>query len=249
MPPGQYAKPPIVEAVIEICFETSVSRDAMAKLVRDIKGKYPSAEERYEVAVELKVSAGGKEPSSSMKNSFVGYKLTGRDDTDVILLDTDKFATVRLAPYCGWAHFLGIAENNFANMKKKLGYRKVVRLATRYVNRIDVPCAENETIKMAEYLLIEPQIPSIIKNMNSFRTRFVGSVPEIEGNVIVNAAMVPSPLIDHVALLLDIDLSKDQNIPQKDNEVWELITDFQQQKNELFEAFITDKSRELFGRA
>ncbi len=221
----------------------------MAKFVRDIKGQYPSVEERYQVAVELKVSAGSKEPTSSMKNEFVGYKLTGREATDVILFDTDRFSTVRMAPYCGWDLFLKTAENNFAKLKRKLGYRKVVRLATRYVNRIDIPCAQNETINLAEYLLIEPNIPGIIKSMSHFRTQFLGLIPEIEGKVVVNAATVQSPLIDHVAVLLDIDLSKDQNIPQKDKEVWDLVADFKKQKNELFEAFITDKSRELFNRA
>ena len=65
----------------------------------------------------------------------------------------------------------------------------------------------------------------------------------------MNAATVQSPLIDHVSLLLDIDLFKDQNVPQKDNEVWELFSHLHRQKNKIFEAFITDKARELFDRA
>jgi len=45
MPQGQYAKPPITEAVIEVIFETSVSQGAMAKFVRELKVQYPSAED------------------------------------------------------------------------------------------------------------------------------------------------------------------------------------------------------------
>ena len=76
----------------------------------------------------------------------------------------------------------------------------------------------------------------------------MGSVPEIDGKVLVNAATVSSPLIDHVSLLLDIDLFKDQNIPQKDKEFWDLLAALRHQKNMLFEAFVTDQARELFDR-
>ena len=139
-------------------------------------------------------------------------------------------------------------------LKKRSGYRKIVRVATRYVNRIDIPICESnsvgtsKSINTTEYLLLEPQIPKIIPNVVSFTSQFVGSVPEIDGKVLVNAAIIPSPLIDHVSLLLDIDLFKDQNLPQKDNEMWDLLAAFRNQKNILFEAFVTDKARELFDR-
>ena len=249
MPPGEYVKPPITEAVIELRFETSVSQDAMEKFVRDVKERYPSAEEKYEVAVELKIAAASKEPVSTLEKKLVGYKLTGSEDTDLILFDTDRIANIRLAPYCGWGIFWEKTEKNFGDLKKRLGYRKIVRMATRYVNRIDIPKLGKEVINSNDYLLIEPEIPSVIKTIHNFKTQFVAPIPEVEGKVTVNAATVQSPLIDHVSLLLDIDLFKDQNVPQKDNEVWELFSHLHRQKNKIFEAFITDKARELFDRA
>ncbi len=254
MPPGQYARPPITEAVIELRFDPAISRDALAKFVSDVQGQYPTAEQSYEVTVELKVPASGGEPIATPKKKLAGYKITGRDETDLILLATDRLATVRLAPYCGWEQFLEITQNNYSLLRKISGYRKIVRVATRYVNRIDIPVSGSDSIgtskpiNTTEYLLLEPQIPNIIPNVSSFMSRFVGSVPEIDGKVLVNAAIVPSPLIDHVSLLLDIDLFKDQNLPQKDSEIWDLLATLRNQKNVLFEAFVTDKARELFDR-
>jgi uncharacterized protein (TIGR04255 family) len=91
-------------------------------------------------------------------------------------------------------------------------------------------------------------VPKIIPNINNFSSQFEGVVPEIDGKVIVNTATAPSPLIDHVSLLLDMDLFKDQNLPQKDDELWDLLAAYRKQKNMLFEAFITDRARGLFDR-
>ena len=254
MPPGQYARPPITEAVIELRFDPVISQDALAKFLRDVHGQYPTAEQSYEVTVELKVPASGAEPIATPKKKLAGYKITSRDETDLILVAADRLATVRLAPYCGWEEFLETTKNNYALLKKRSGYRKIVRVATRYVNRIDIPICMSDSvgttkpIDTTEYLLLEPRIPGIIPNVSSFASQFVGSVPEIDGKVLVNAATVSSPLIDHVSLLLDIDLFKDQNIPQKDKEFWDLLAAFRHQKNMLFEAFVTDQARELFDR-
>ena len=254
MPPKQYARPPITEAVIEIRFDPVISQDALAKFVRDVQGQYPTAEQSYEVTVELKVPASGAEPVVTPKKELAGYKITGRDDTDLILLAADRLATVRLAPYCGWEEFLETTKNNYAMLKKRSGYRKIVRVATRYVNRIDIPICGSDSVDAAKsidttkYLLLEPRIPEIIPNISLFSSQFVGSVPEIDGRVLVKAATVSSPLIDHVSLLLDIDLFKDQNIPQKDNELWNLLATLRNQKNIIFEAFVTDQARELFDR-
>lgn len=254
MPPGQYARPPITEAVIEFRFDPVISQDALGEFVRDVQGQYPTAEQSYEVTVELKVPASGGEPVATPEMELAGYKITGRDETDLILLAADRIATVRLAPYCGWEQFLEITQNNYALLRNISGYRKIVRVATRYINRIDIPVARSDSIwtsksiNTTEYLLLEPQIPKIIPKISSFSSQFVGFVPEIHGKVLVNAGIVSSPLIDHVSLLLDIDLFKDQNLPQKENELWDLLAAFRIQKNILFEAFVTDKARELFDR-
>ena len=254
MPPGQYARPPITEAIIELRFDPDISQDALAKFVRDVQGQYPTAKQSYEVTVELNIPASGAEPAVTPKKSFAGYKITSQDEADLILLAADRIATVRLAPYCGWEQFLEIAQNNYAILKKICGYRKIVRVATRYVNRIDIPFSGSESVDASKsidttkYLLLEPRIPKIIPNVSLFASQFVGYVPEIDGKVLVNAATVSSPLIDHVSLLLDIDLFKDQNIPQKDDELWKLLATLRNQKNTLFEAFVTDQARELFDR-
>jgi uncharacterized protein (TIGR04255 family) len=45
---------------------------------------------------------------------------------------------------------------------------------------------------------------------------------------------------------LDIDVWRQVDVPQKDNDVLELLGKMRDAKNQLFETFITDKARDLF---
>jgi uncharacterized protein (TIGR04255 family) len=48
------------------------------------------------------------------------------------------------------------------------------------------------------------------------------------------------------ALLLDMDIYSTDNIPTRDEELFEKIKSIQGKKNALFESFITDQSRAIF---
>ncbi len=249
MPAGRYARPPIAEAVIECRFGSAVSQATLARFVRSAAREYPATELTYEISAQFRVAATGEEPEVRPEQKFSGYKLTGRDQADLVILGLDRIATIRLAPYCGWDNFIAMAKRNYEILRKVTGHRNLVRVATRYINRLDIPIGDTPVVRTEDYLLVEPRIPSIIPRINFFSTSFVGTVPEIEGQVIVNAGTVPSPLIDTTSLLLDIDLSKEQNLPRKEQEIWELFGTLRRQKNVVFEAFITDRAREVFDRA
>lgn len=245
MHPRNYAKPPIVEAVIELRFDPGMSESKMAKYVREVRANYPNATSLYEVEIKIDASSTG-EPLPNAKQRLTGHKIVGRDETDVIMLSTRALGTVRLAPYEGWNAFLAKAKANYEPLKKITGYRKLVRLATRYTNRLDIPRHGRESINTTDYLLAEPIIPKIFPSVQAFLVQFLSTVPKLGAQVLVNAATVNSPLIDHFSLLLDIDLYIEQNLPQKETEIWELLGELQAAKNALFEDFITDNARALF---
>jgi uncharacterized protein (TIGR04255 family) len=249
MPVGRYARPPIAEAVIECRFGSAVSQATLARFVRNVAREYPAIEQTYEISAQFRVVPTAQEREVRPEQKFSGYKLTGRDQADLVILGLDQIATIRLAPYCGWDNFIEIAKRNYEILRKVSGYRSLTRVATRYINRLDIPIGDASVIRTEEYLLVEPQIPPIIPRINFFSTNFVGAVPEIEGQVIVKAGTIPSPLIDHASLLLDIDLFKEHNLPLKEQEIWELLATLRRHKNVVFEAFITDRARELFDRA
>lgn len=249
MPPGAYKKPPITEAVIEIRFGSAIAPDRMARFVREIKSMYPAAERNYEVNVQLGAPDKGDEPSAKVNKKLVGYKLMAKSQIDIILITADRLATLRMAPYCGWSEFLERAKDNFSILKKCAGYRSFTRCSTRYINRIDIPRDNSsKAIDLTQYVHLDPQMGHIFPTVHNFNMQVVGSVPEIGGRAIINAGIVNSPLIDHVSLLLDIDLYKDSDLPQKEPDFWDIMETIHIQKNRLFEAFLTKNARELFDR-
>ena len=248
MPVGRYTRPPITEAVIEFRFGGSTSDRVMNSFVRSVRNTYPAVEALYEISVQFETAAPGSKPTVGSKQTLSGYKATDREGTDLIILNAGRLGTVRLAPYCGWDAFLEKARRNYASFKKITGFQKIVRVATRYINRLDIPRAGRESVDPNDYAMLEPRVPGIIPNVHGFTTQFLGDVPAVNGRVLINAGTVVSPLIDHVSLLLDIDLFVEQNLPQRDSEIWELLAALRYQKNAIFEAFITDRARELFDR-
>jgi uncharacterized protein (TIGR04255 family) len=58
--------------------------------------------------------------------------------------------------------------------------------------------------------------------------------------------MSPAPLINHVSMVLDIDVFRTEQIPGRDNDLWTCIDAVRPLKNTIFEACITDEARRLF---
>jgi uncharacterized protein (TIGR04255 family) len=215
---------------------------------RNVRREYPLVETAYDVSVQLQVTEPENAPKAVSEQKFSNFRLTSPNGTDLIMVNQTLFACVNLAPYSGWDVFLAKFQNNYERFRKLAGHLNLTRAATRYINRIDVPRQENQEIRTEDYVLIEPCRVEGISQVTDFRTQFIGNVPEIDGQVIVNAGTMPSPLIDHVSFLVDIDLFRVKNLPRRDADVWELLAGLRVKKNELFEAFITERARELFDR-
>ena len=64
--------------------------------------------------------------------------------------------------------------------------------------------------------------------------------------LIINHAPTPSPLVQTNSFLLDLDLSMEQALPTSEKALWETIEGLRSVKNSVFEACITDRTRELF---
>jgi uncharacterized protein (TIGR04255 family) len=68
-----------------------------------------------------------------------------------------------------------------------------------------------------------------------------------KGNVLINTIPVfPPPLVNHFSIMLDIDVSQQFDLPQRDDDLHGLLSQMRDEKNRVFEACITDTARELF---
>ncbi len=147
-----------------------------------------------------------------------------------------------------WEEFTGCAKRNWAIWRKVVGWREVTRVGVRYINRIDVPNPTDSAVMIDKYLALQPVFPEFAgsQGVDTFFINGAMGIANSPFKLILNAGSTPSPMVRTTSFLLDIDISQEGNLPHSDDALWALIDEVRSLKNRVFEACITDSSRELF---
>lgn len=242
----KYKRPPITEAVIEVRFEQANDKATIESAKIRLLPDYGVSEEISAVGIRLDVL----QRQAQFDEGSSGSKLFNKDRTDILMIMPQAFATSRVAPYCGWDEFSARAQKNWQTWKRIAGYRKIQRLGVRYINRIDIPAMAGERILIEDYLKVYPEAPAegVMQGMDQYTMQMSGPIgnPDDNCRLTINSSNVLSPLVNHVSFLFDLDISREGDVPQKDEELWAFVNHIRDIKNDAFEASVTDKARELF---
>lgn len=237
-----YRRPPIIEAVVEVRVVTPLDDALLNKLQNLLAERYPAPPQK---TANISVEAGPNGVTINQEAS--GFKILSNDGTFTVSVGRGAISTSRTAPYGGWDEFIGEAVLNWEVWKKVAGRRDIARIGLRYINRIDVPVAENVEISMDDILNFGVKRPRLtgFGPMTQFAVN--AEIPMLERpyKLILNSSPTPSPLVKTASFLLDLDLSLDHQLPKNDDALWGEVTKFREIKNLVFDACITDKTREL----
>ena len=129
--------------------------------------------------------------------------------------------------------------------KRVVGFKEISRIGVRYINRIDIPIS-GPIVEFEDYLHLYAKIPDVLGPVGGYAAQAVLPLADIGCTLRLNSAVVPSPILDHMSILFDQDIAKEENPPQSDGDISELLGKIRVKKNEVFEACITDRARELF---
>jgi uncharacterized protein (TIGR04255 family) len=235
-----YKRPPIVEAVLEVRFETPIDSGVLDRVKDELLKEYPAPPLRT-MAVNVELSDAPK-----VLQQAQGYRLSSGDGAAVVTVGPNLVSTSRLAPYEGWEGFIATARRNFSTWRKLTGSRKIARLGVRYVNRIDVP---GENVQIGDYLTVGLIMPPLgVPPLSSFAINAAMPLGKDNCTLILNSGSTPSPLVNVNSLILDLDVSREVDLPQKEDNLWELADRIREYKNAVFEGCITDRARELFDK-
>lgn len=241
-----YPRAPITEAVIEIRFQEPVPKDLIEKVrVRVLdQGHYLLIDPWNMRTVQIDMAS----VVASVAREATGYRASSLDGADIFLMTTASFSVSRLAPYTEWESFYESAIRDWEIWKRAVGYQRIQRVGVRYINRIDIPSKPGERIQLEDYFTCYPEAPEgtgfpALANY-AMQLQLHGGPDGC--NLIINGASVPSPLLNHASFVLDLDISKEGDVPQKDEELWGLIGRIRGYKNTAFESCITDPARALF---
>ncbi len=132
---------PISEALIDIR-ATFEEDDVLAKadhFAADVASRFPRKEDRIEITGEVLLDRASGKDSSSAKSRKTGYALFSDSREKAVQARIDGFTFSKMKPYESWENLRNEAIELWELYLKTLNPTRVMRLAVRYINRIELP--------------------------------------------------------------------------------------------------------------
>lgn len=248
MPEQSYQRPPITEAVIEIRFATPAESGEVGKSAGALETAYARQVPVANYVVKFELSQNTVNEPTTRADKALGRQLSSNDQTERVLIWPQSLVVAQLAPYPGWHDFFGRFARDWKLWKKAMSCRQIQRVGLRFINRIDIPRPSAAVIEGTNYLGVFANLPAQLGPVSAYGVQAQFPPDENQFLLTLNSATVPSPILENVAILLDLDLGRDIDPPQKDDDLYALLHQMRVKKNAVFEACITDRARELFQR-
>ena len=251
-----YAKAPIVEAIVDLRVVPVADFDVEKFRARAQSWEQDARIERISVnQLQFSVGFSGDTnvPVTQHNERTEGFEFTQKSKHQNFEARLDGFSFRRTAPYGQWQDFRDQARKLWDAYRALYPFEGVVRAALRYINRIDMPLErdQSELGRMApgKYLHVLPTFPfKEPSQINGFFLQMQFWQADLECNLIVNEAMVPSPSPDVGSIVLDFDLFQERFerpwLSADDAQIWDFLEQLRVRKNELFQSSITPQFEE-----
>jgi uncharacterized protein (TIGR04255 family) len=239
-----YTNAPIVEAIIDlrIAQPSGVDLQVLKSFSDLMKDQFPTTKEISSVTMGFQHLKQGSE--GQFLTQQVGLRLENNRGDRVLQVQRIGFTYSHLAPYSNWNSFRDEAKALWSRYLAATGIAAVTRLAVRVINRLHIPAPIAE---LSRYSNLVARLPDgIPTHPDAFFTQVQlnGSTWADGCSVLVDAGAVPQTE-GKVELLFDFDIFVEATKDASSNELWQLLDKLSAAKDDLFEACITDKTREL----
>jgi uncharacterized protein (TIGR04255 family) len=238
-----YKNPPITEAIIDIRVELSpkFAVSGLNKAHNGLEGDYPTVQERHAAFGQMQI---GPQVSATAGSQHIGYLFRSCDDKQIYQARLDGFTMSRLAPYENWKALRDEARRLWDIYRSVAKPAKVTRLAVRYINRIDIPLPLKD---FKDYLRTVPEVsPDLPQGLAGYFMQLTVPLEDIKSLALINETIIESASENVVSVVLDIDVFRTADLPADEENMWTFFEELRACKNHIFEACITDKTRELF---
>jgi uncharacterized protein (TIGR04255 family) len=241
----RYKSAPITEAVIEIRVQPPASGGAAALqgLAESLKADFPKQAPMQFLDVGI-----AQKPDQifqpSISQSIIGVRLSKADDSRVLQIRHEGFAYSHMPPYSDWATFRAEALPLWNRYRNVCPEAKLTRCALRYINRIDIPGPE---IEPYDYFGLYPKVPEALPQQDVIGMALNLQMPQKDLQCVasIQQALREPVKPGHISVMLDIDIFRLQIEDWNDDAVWAFLERLRDRKNEIFEACITARTREL----
>jgi uncharacterized protein (TIGR04255 family) len=245
---AHYPNAPIFEAAIDIQVRlpNAPPPDVFTGLAHELSKTFPTSTSINQFQLNIISNATGIGPVAQTPVHITGVRLTRPQNDRVLQIQPRGMTFSHLAPYTKWdtfRHEAGPLWNRYVEFVKP---EAVTRVALRYINRIYIP---HKIYELSDYFRLYPQIPEKIpQDITGFFMQFQMPQADLskDAMAIINMAATPPREDGAQGVILDLDVFTACELKPSIKEIFDLLEIIRTRKNELFEACVTDKSRELF---
>lgn len=236
-----YRRAPIIEALID--FRVQLPEHLGLDTLTRIDIDYPTREDIN--VLESQISL-GPAVGASASQTQVGYRFVNDDKRQIVQMGLQNFTFSRLEPYDCWETFRDEAQRLWEIYSSAVQPKTITRIAVRYINRLNIPFVPLLPLDLKDYLRTVPEVsPDLTQGLSNYFMQLQIPQEDIASLLILNQALVPPPNSEVVSILLDIDLFREVNLIDNDDQAWGILELLRVRKDTVFEACITDRMREL----
>jgi len=239
-----YPRAPITEAIIDLRVEPAVHMTVaeLANVHRGLETAYPTKKTLSEAVIHGQVGDQGAAASATSKQT--GHLFVSGDGKYVFQARLNGYTISRLAPYESWELFRDEARRLWNAYRAVAKPKKVTRLAVRFSNRLDLPLPVTD---IKDYLRTVPEVSSECpQNLAGYFMQLRIPQEDIKSLLVVNQAIIDPAKPGVASVVLDNDVFRVDDLPTDEQGIWDFFEVLRKRKNDMFEACITDKARELF---
>ncbi|MCB0834599.1 MAG: TIGR04255 family protein, partial [Bacteroidetes bacterium] len=237
-----YVNAPITEAVIDIRVRVpeKIGTFELEEFYDKESGRYPNKKELK--FVEARFTA-GEQISAAAKQLPHGFAYTNEDKQQIAQVQLNGFTFSRLQPYQSWEPFRDEGRRLWEVYRDLVQPEMVTRMAVRYINRLDLPLPLSD---FKDYLRTVPEVaPDLPQGLAGYFMHLTIPYEDIQSTLLLNQAIIQPKREGVVSVVLDIDLFRKMDRPDEEQEMWHFFETLHERKNDIFEACITDRTREL----
>ncbi|BAZ54204.1 hypothetical protein NIES4103_68890 (plasmid) [Nostoc sp. NIES-4103] len=237
-----YSRTPITEAVIDIQVELSpeFKLDNLVQVHSSIQAEYP---EREDVFVLEGLMMAGDNVGATASQTQIGYRFVSSKQKQILQTRLNGFTFSRLSPYDCWETFRDEAQRLWSIYQSLTNPKTIIRLTVRYINRLDIPLPVGD---LKEYLRTFPEVSADLpQGLSGYFMQLQIPQNNLGAMLVLNQTIVPPPAPEIVSILLDIDIFRERDIPNDQVGIWDFLEQLHKLADEVFEACITERTREL----
>lgn len=239
----RYKNPPISEVVCEFQFGQDSPWDfTIPEIIYEkIRTTFPIRSQITQVTTGI--SANQEELGQKIGTVPI-MRYLNENGTALIQIGTHLLSVNHLKPYSSWQKFLPLIEESYETYCEVAAPKSIHRIGLRYVNTIQIT---GQSINLEDFFEFRPYVGrDLPRTIGPFMTSV--QLPFENSRDILNLQLVSLAGIssDGVTILLDLDYFLVQPSKVRLDEISEWVDNAHNNIEEIFEACITDRLRQVF---